>query len=112
LKAKIIITACTQYLGFPSGDGYLKFLGKTLHISKSGLLTVKTESLPKIGSQAFHRGRAHLGTIIDVFGPVSSPYASVKLRRDVDTHQLRDAEIWWEEARPRRGRGYHAKRHY
>jgi rRNA processing protein Gar1 len=112
LKAKNIITACAQYLGFPSGDGYLKFLGKTLHISKSGLLTVKTESLPKIGSQAFHKGRAHLGTIIDVFGPVSSPYASVKLRRDVDTHQLRDAEIWWEEARPRRGRGYHAKRHY
>jgi rRNA processing protein Gar1 len=90
----------------------LKFLGKTLHISKSGLLTVKTENLPKIGGQAFQRGRTHLGTIIDVFGPVSSPYASVKLRHGVDAGQLRDAEIWWEEARPRRGRGYHAKRPY
>jgi rRNA processing protein Gar1 len=53
-----------------------------------------------------------LGTIIDVFGPVASPYASIKLRRGIDTNQLRDAEIWWEESRPRRGRGYHAKRPY
>lgn len=90
----------------------MKFLGKTMHVSRSGLLTVKTDNLPKIGSQAFHRGRTHLGTIIDVFGPVSSPYASVKLRRGIDSNQLRDAEIWWEEARPRRGRSFHAKRPY
>lgn len=90
----------------------MKFLGKTQHVSKSGLLTVKIENLPRIGSQAFLRGRTNLGTVIDVFGPVSSPYASVKLRRGISENLPQGAEIWWEESRPRRRRGYHAKRPY
>jgi rRNA processing protein Gar1 len=52
-----------------------------------------------------------IGTIIDVFGPVSSPYVSVKLRRGLDPSQLRNAEISWEERRFKKGRRYHAKRH-
>jgi rRNA processing protein Gar1 len=86
----------------------VKPLGTALHISKSGLLTVKAKNPPDIGSQAFVRGRLFVGTIIDVFGPVSSPYASVKLRRGLDPSQLKNAEISWEERRYQRGRGHHA----
>jgi rRNA processing protein Gar1 len=83
----------------------LKPLGFTLHISKSGLLTVKATNTPRIGSTAFLRGTGPIGTVIDVFGPVASPYVSVKLGRPLVPSQVRNVEVSWEEGKFRRGRG-------
>jgi rRNA processing protein Gar1 len=94
----------------------LKPLGFTLHISKSGLLTVKAKTPPRIGSTAFLKGIGPIGTVIDVFGPVASPYVSVKLRRPLGPSQVRNVEVFWEEREFRRGRDrgrrYYAKRAY
>ncbi|MBM5805183.1 MAG: hypothetical protein FJZ49_03840 [Candidatus Verstraetearchaeota archaeon] len=81
----------------------MKPLGFTLHISKSGLLTVKATNPPRIGSTAFLRGTGPIGTVIDVFGPVASPYVSVKLRRPLVPSQVRNVEVSWEEREFRRG---------
>jgi len=90
----------------------LQLLGTTLHLSKSGLLTVRAKNPPTIGSMAFIRGRDPIGTIIDVFGPISAPYASIKLRYGLDASQYQNAEVWWEERRFRKGRRHYAKRHF
>jgi rRNA processing protein Gar1 len=114
--AKNIIDELDFILTPIKGEGFLKPLGLTLHISKSGLLTVKAKNPPRIGSTAFLRGIGPIGTVIDVFGPVASPYVSVKLRRPLVNSQVVNAEVSWEEREFRRGRDrgrrFYAKRSY
>ncbi|MDD1775995.1 MAG: Gar1/Naf1 family protein [Candidatus Methanomethylicus sp.] len=93
----------------------MKYLGVALHIGRSGLLTVKTTEPPKIGSIAILKGRGPIGNVIDVFGPASSPYASIKLWRGFPSKQVSDVDVFVEdreERRFRRGRKHHAKRSY
>lgn len=93
----------------------MKSLGSTIHISKSGLLTIKARTPPRIGSSAFIKGIGFIGTVIDVFGPVASPYVSVKLKRPLDLSKIRDIEVFWEERefkRKERRRRFYAKRAY
>ena len=58
----------------------LRRLGKVLHLSPSGNVIVKVENIPKIGDNVVDEKIKHIGDVGDVFGPVSSPYASVKVR--------------------------------
>ena len=60
------------------GSGKLKRLGHVLHVSSSRNLILKAESLPKINSEVVDENLKFVGTVFDVFGPVSSPYISVK----------------------------------
>lgn len=56
-------------------------LGKVLHLSKSGNIIVsslKLRNLPRTGVKAFDSDRIVIGKVSEVFGPVSSPYVSVK----------------------------------
>lgn len=52
-------------------------MGKVLHLVKRGFV-VKAVSKPKLGRPIFDPKKRRVGNIIDVFGPVSSPYALVK----------------------------------
>lgn len=93
----------------------MKYLGVALHIGKSGLLTAKAMEPPRIGSKAVLKGRGPIGNIIDVFGPVSTPYVSIKLWHGFPSKQVSDVEIFVEEREERKfrkGRRYHAKRSY
>lgn len=57
----------------------MKRLGKILHISRSRSLIVKVEAPPpKLGSKIFDSRLREVGVITDVFGPVFSPYLSIK----------------------------------
>ncbi|RLI05405.1 H/ACA RNA-protein complex protein Gar1 [Candidatus Bathyarchaeota archaeon] len=57
----------------------MKKLGKILHISTlTGNLIVKSSRQPKIGTKVFNGEFKEVGVVFDVFGPVSSPYISVK----------------------------------
>jgi len=58
----------------------LRRLGKILHASKSRSLIVKLEkpAPPKLGSKVFDEKLKEIGIVTDVFGPVSSPYISIK----------------------------------
>lgn len=60
------------------GTGNLQRLGRVLHVSSSRNLILKAEALPKIGDKVVDENLKSVGTVFDVFGPVSSPYAAVK----------------------------------
>ncbi len=53
-------------------------LGRVLHVSPSRNIVVKIENIPKIGETVVDENLKPVGKISDIFGPVSSPYASVK----------------------------------
>jgi rRNA processing protein Gar1 len=56
----------------------LQRLGRALHTSPSRNVIVKIEKIPKIGETVVDEKLKPIGKISDVFGPVSSPYATVK----------------------------------
>jgi len=56
----------------------LQRIGRTLHISSNKNIIVKAEELPKFGDKVVDENLSFVGTVFDIFGPVSSPYVSVK----------------------------------
>ncbi len=57
-------------------------VGRVLHISRSsGNLIVEAEGKEvRIGEAVFDRGGRRVGSVFDIFGPVDSPFMSVKTR--------------------------------
>lgn len=53
-------------------------LGRVLHVSPSRNVIVKTEKVPRIGETVVDENLKPVGKIVDIFGPVASPYATVK----------------------------------
>lgn len=53
-------------------------LGRALHISPNRSVIVKVEAVPKIGEKVVDENLKTVGKVFDVFGPVSSPYVTVK----------------------------------
>jgi len=49
-----------------------------LHISSSKNLILKAEKLPRINDKVVDENLKSVGTVFDIFGPVSSPYVAVK----------------------------------
>ena len=56
----------------------MRRLGQVLHVSPSRNLVIKTENVPRIGETVVDENLKFVGKIFDLFGPVSSPYASIK----------------------------------
>ncbi len=57
----------------------LKKLGKILHVSPStGNMIVSAQCEAKVGEKVFDNTRKQIGITFDMFGPVSSPYVSVR----------------------------------
>jgi len=56
----------------------LRRLGSVLHLSPSRNIILKAENSPKIGEQVVDENLKPVGTVFDIFGPVSSPYAAVR----------------------------------
>jgi len=68
-----------KFLSFCEGESEsLQRLGHVLHVSSSRNLILKAEATPKIGSKVVNENFKSIGTVRDVFGPVSSPYVSVE----------------------------------
>jgi RNA-binding protein len=56
-------------------------VGTALHISRSsGNLIFKAENNAKIGDPVFNSGGKKVGLIFDIFGPVKTPFISVRPR--------------------------------
>ena len=53
-------------------------LGRVLHISPSRNVVIKIENIPGIGETVVDENLRPVGKILDIFGPVTSPYAAVK----------------------------------
>ena len=58
----------------------MRRLGKILHLSRSRslILRLETPSLPRLRTKVFDSKLKSVGYVFDVFGPVSTPYVSVK----------------------------------
>jgi RNA-binding protein len=56
----------------------LQRLGRVLHVTPSRNVVVKVEAPPKIGEKVVDEKLKQVGTVSDVFGPVSKPYVAVK----------------------------------
>ena len=53
-------------------------IGKVLHISSNKNIILKAENRAQIGDRVVDENLEPVGKIFDIFGPVSSPYVSVK----------------------------------
>lgn len=68
----------------------MKRLGYFLHKNSSGRLVVKVSSPkpPRLGSKVLNSRGEVVGVLVDIIGPVRSPYAVVKpLRPDVSVFE-------------------------
>jgi RNA-binding protein len=60
------------------GIQILQRLGQALHLSSSRNLIIKVEHTPQIGEVVVDEEIRPVGKVLDIFGPVSSPYAAIK----------------------------------
>jgi RNA-binding protein len=56
----------------------LRKLGIVLHVSSHGYIILRAALFPNIDSAVLTKRMKKIGTVHDVFGPVISPYVSVK----------------------------------
>ncbi len=56
----------------------LQRLGKVSNVTPSRNMVVKTENPPKIGFEVVDENLNVVGSVFDIVGPVSAPYAIVK----------------------------------
>jgi len=56
----------------------LQRLGRVLHISPSRNVVIKIENIPKMGETVVDENLKTVGKVFDIFGPVASPYATIK----------------------------------
>lgn len=57
-------------------------LGRAIHVTPSRSIIIKVETPPKIGGKVVDKELRQVGIVSDLFGPVSSPYATVKATVD------------------------------
>lgn len=56
----------------------MRKLGKVLHISHRGFIILRTNKTPPIGARVVDKKVQHIGIVQDVFGPVKTPYISIR----------------------------------
>jgi RNA-binding protein len=56
----------------------LQRIGFVLHVSSTRNMILKAENIPHIGDRVVDEKLNHVGTVFDVFGPISSPYVAVR----------------------------------
>ncbi len=56
----------------------LKKIGVITHITKSNNIVIKAEEIPEINEVVYLKNKSEIGRVIEVFGPVSSPFILVK----------------------------------
>ncbi len=68
----------------------MKRLGKVLHISNRGSIIVRVDKTPPLGNKSIvlDKQAQEIGTIVDIFGPVSNPYIAIRPRRDFNPEKL------------------------
>jgi RNA-binding protein len=71
----------------------LQRLGRVVHVSQSRNIIIKLENIPKIGTVVVNENLKPVGKILDVFGPISSPYASIKPKIH-ETRELTEKAVY------------------
>ncbi len=85
----------------------LQRLGRVLHTTHNGYIvaTLETgEKLPPLNTPVYDEKTNRVGVLLDIIGPVKSPYAVIKPdRRDIRVEE--GATLYYRPPRPPRGRG-------
>jgi RNA-binding protein len=68
----------------------LRKLGVILHISSHGYIILRAALFPKINSSVLTKRMKKIGKVHDVFGPVLSPYISVKPSKKMAPADLKE----------------------
>ncbi len=77
-------------------------IGVVLHVSSSGNMILKAENLPHIGDQVIDENLKRIGTVFDIFGPISAPYAAVRPSIDEPTKSVNHVIYAVPSSQPRR----------
>lgn len=94
----------------PGEREFLKSLGKYLHTTRQGLAVLKLRNVPPIGGNVVDEKGKLLGHVADVFGPVASPYASVKLLEGSASRlSSQDTELYLADGRQAYKRAKHGR---
>jgi RNA-binding protein len=67
----------------------LRKLGVILHISSHGYIILRAALFPKINSSVLTKRMKKIGKVHDIFGPVLSPYISVKPSKKIAPADLK-----------------------
>jgi RNA-binding protein len=67
-----------RIIGFVRGKRVLHRIGQVLHVSASKNMILITGNMPRIGDKVANEKLETVGTVLDVFGPTSNPYVTVK----------------------------------
>ena len=67
----------------------MRKLGVILHISSHGYIILRAALFPKIDSSVLTKRMKKIGKVHDVFGPVASPYVSVKPSKKIGPDDLK-----------------------
>jgi len=87
------------------GEESLERIGKVLHITSDKNIILKTENPVRIGDKVVDENLKPIGKIFDIFGPVSSPYVSVKTDAE-NLHRFADRILYVAPSKnARKGRG-------
>lgn len=71
-------------------------LGKVIHVTKRGAV-MRVEQRPELGEPVYDEEKKHVGGVLDIFGPVNSPYLAIKPARGLtqdDLASLVDKELY------------------
>ena len=66
----------------------MKVLGNTSHIANSGKLIAISNKTPPAGAFVYNKNKNKIGKIVDIFGPVKTPYISIKLFKSTNIKNL------------------------
>ena len=80
----------------------LQRIGFVLHTASSGNMILKTKHPPRMGDQAVDENLKPVGTVFDVFGPVSSPYVAVRPSIDNPSRLIKHILYAVPSSKPRR----------
>ncbi len=72
----------------------MKQIGFVYNITKRGRILVKAELVPKLNTEVFDKDSNPIGIVIDVLGPVNSPYVAVKPYKKVDIQNLKNQKLY------------------
>jgi len=71
----------------------LEEIGEILHVIQGNRAVAKVKVAPKPGSTVFDIRRKPIGQVIDIFGPVKSPYIEIRVMEQ-DPRKLINSPIY------------------
>ncbi len=76
-----------QIFAFPGVDLLLR-IGEVLHFSAQGHIIARVKQVIRLGTMLFNAKSKPVGTIIDIFGPINRPFASLKPESQITVDSL------------------------